>query len=198
MILGKSIQHKMILCLLSGAFIFNGSTVKSYASTIEATMKRKPLRIVIRPRAFDNKLKKSIADPETFRRFNEGKLDYNWANILNNKFFSGYEHSKILKKSGFSTNLEIGSILMRKLKATDDPDNLLHLTDYRDKQLYGDVTVAFIGPMQEIKQGCKIKTPEGCGFSRFGQFWLKANLTYMDNSRARSDEALVNLIKSLD
>lgn len=187
------IQKRIILYLCCGAMIFMGFTVNAIAVKSETSAKRQPLRVVIRPIERDKK-----QDSPNLHLFNENGLIFKEGDMLNDRFYSGYEDVESLKRFGYSINSEIGSKLRMKMRATDDPDDLLHLNDYKNKQLYSGATVAVLNPLLEIQQGCQSKMPKGCSFTRYGQYWLKTNLRTIDISRSRADDFLVNLIKTLD
>lgn len=190
--------ERLMVCLLGLVILFVGPVDKPLAEVSDSGVKRKPLRVVIRPRVRTPKPPPSNGDSETLRLFKQHDLNFRWRNILNDRFLSGYEDSDALKKYGYSVNKDIGAALRTRIRKTNDPDNLLHLKEYRDKQIYHDVASVVINPMKEIKQGCKSKDPSKCAYSYYGQFWLKYNLRQMDIDRDRSDNSLVNLIKSLD
>ncbi len=188
--------EKVMICLLGLGFV--SPVGKSFAEVSDDGVKRKPLRVIVRPRVRMPKPVGLDEDSETQRLFKQHNLNFNWKNMLNDRFLSGYEDSEDLKKYGYAVNKNIGARLRMKIQKTDDPDNLLHLKDYRDKRIYYDVALVVINPMQEIKQGCKSKDPSKCAYSYYGQFWLKYNLRQMDIDRDRADNSLVNLIKPLD
>jgi len=177
--------------------LLNNMTMQTYAET-KLKEENAPLRVVVRPRENVQKPEPSLINPEMLRRLNETGITFSWKNILNNGFYSGYQDEENLKKYGYSVNSEIGLILQNKMRGTDDADNMLHLNDYRNKQLYSGAPSVIINPMQEIQQGCLSKTSGKCGFEKYGQFWLKSNLRNIDNSKDRSDNSLANMVKSLD
>jgi hypothetical protein len=190
--------EKMTICLLGLVILFVSPVDKLFAAASDTGAKRKPLRVIVRPRVRRPKPPQTDEDSETQRLFKQHDLNFKWKNKLNDRFLSGYEDSETLKKYGYSVNKDIGAALRMKIRKTDDPDNLLHLKDYRDKQIYHGVASVVINPMKEIKQGCKSKDPSKCAYSYYGQFWLRYNMRQIDIDRDRADNSLVNLIKSLD
>jgi len=188
--------EKAMICLLG--LVFVSPVENSFAKVSDDGAMRKPLRVIIRPRVRTPKPPRSDEGSETRLLFEQYNLTFKWKNILNGRFLSGYEDSETLKQYGYSVNKDIGARLRLKIRKTDDPDNLLHLKDYRDKQIYHDVASVVINPMGEIKQGCKSQDPSKCAYSYYGQFWLKYNMRQIDIDRDRADNSLVNLIKSLD
>lgn len=184
--------------VFASAIIFCGPADEPDAAPSDTGLERKPLRVVIHPRARQKDPKTSLITFETLRQLNNKGLDSAGRKILDGRFFSGYEDAESLKKFGYSPTSEIGRTLQYKRQNTDDPDNILHLNEYKNKQLFSDATIMSLKPLQEIQQGCQSKLPDDCSFKRYGQFWLKASLRTIDISRARSDNALVDLVKSLD
>ncbi|PCJ32511.1 MAG: hypothetical protein COA93_09270 [Alphaproteobacteria bacterium] len=180
-----------------GGLIIGGSIYPSISFSASSSVSGEPLRIVIRPRKEKQEIKPLIS-PEVQRNIDNSLLKFNWRDIFKGQFLSGYEDTESFQDFGYSTNAMIGKTLRDKERRSDDSDNMLFLKEYRGRQLYSEAPLVIIQPMREIKQGCKDQISGTCGFKRHGQFWLKVGLRELDMSRDRSDNALVNLIKSLD
>lgn len=188
--MGRFARLGTILCL-AGVLFLSGALVPAYGVTHDPEVNRKPLKVLVRPLV----RKKSDLDP---RIDAETLLDFKWENILDNRYLSGHQDDEGLKLFGYSVNSEIGGILHQKRLLTNDPDDMMHLKDYRDRQIYSDIAAVILKPVSEITQGCKSKNPEECNFSGYGQHWLNYNLRAINASRARADNALVELIRSPD
>lgn len=198
----QNFLEKMLILLMFGGLIIGGSIYPSISFSASSSvsgepLRGEPLRIVIRPRKEKQEIKPLIS-PEVQRNIDNSLLKFNWRDIVKSKFLSGYEDTESLQDFGYSTNAMIGKTLRDKERRSDDPDNMLYLKEYRGRQLYSEAPLVIIQPMREIKQGCKDQISGTCGFKRHGQFWLKASLRELDMSRDRSDNSLVNLIRSLD
>ena len=189
--------EKMLILLMFGGLIIGGSIYPSISFSASSSVSGEPLRIVIRPRKEKQEIKPLIS-PEVQRNIDNSLLKFNWRDIFKGQFLSGYEDTESFQDFGYSTNAMIGKTLRDKERRSDDSDNMLFLKEYRGRQLYSEAPLVIIQPMREIKQGCKDQISGTCGFKRHGQFWLKVGLRELDMSRDRSDNALVNLIKSLD
>ena len=183
------------------AIIFNfmsyGYTANLFAKTSEAVL-HKPLRVIVRPRV--NKQEQKYLEVNQKKIFQSSELftKKQWQTILNHKFYSGLEDYENLKKFGYSVNSDIRQKLLDKRLLTNDPDNMLHLNEFSNKELYAYAPEISINPMLEIQRGCKQTLIVECGFKGYGQFWLKGNLRNIEIMKDRSDNALVNLIRSLD
>ena len=189
--------EKMLILLMFGGLIIGGSIYPSISFSASSSVSGEPLRIVIRPRKEKQEIKPLIS-PEVQRNIDNSLLKFNWRDIFKGQFLSGYEDTESFQDFGYSTNAMIGKTLRDKERRSDDSDNMLFLKEYRGRQLYSEAPLVIIQPMREIKQGCKDQISGTCGFKRHGQFWLKVGLRELDMSRDRSDNSLVNLIKSLD
>ncbi|MCF6216266.1 MAG: hypothetical protein L3J58_08830 [Emcibacter sp.] len=187
----------MLILLIFCGLIVGGAIYPALGFAAGASALAEPLRIVIRPRKEKQEIKPLIS-PEVQRNVDKSLREFNWKDIFKDQFLSGYEDTESLKKFGYSTNAMIGKTLGDKERRSDDPDNMLYLKEYRGRQLYSEAPLVIIQPMREIKQGCIDQTSGTCGFKRHGQFWLKFSLREIDASGDRSDNSLVNLIKSLD
>lgn len=187
----------MIICVsCMGGAGFGLSSV--FAESRDVIKARQPLKVIIRPRSRKQVKDTPLISSEIRDRINKNSLDFEWKDILDHRFLSGYQDDEELKQYGYVVNSDMGRILQEKRDKTNDPDNLMHQAEYRGRQLYGDASLAILDPMRDIRQGCKIKTPEACSYTGYGQFWLKFSLRAIDGERGRADQSLVNLLKSLE
>lgn len=188
---------KIFILLIFYGLVAGGSIYSPISFAAGLSVSGKPLRIVIRPRKEKQEIKPLIS-PEAQHNVDKSLREFKWRDIFKYQFLSGYEDTENLQDFGYVTNRMIGKILRDKSRRSDDPDNMLYLKEYRGRQLYSEAPLTILQPMQQIKQGCIDQTSGTCGFKRHGQFWLKFSLREIDASGDRSDNALVNLIKSLD
>ncbi len=189
-------QKGIIFWLLTG-IVFNGTALSSHGEASNSDEIRKPLRVVVRPRIPKQEMR-PLLNPEILRDINENGLKFKWENILNNHFLSGYEDDESLQKFGYTTNSRVGHVIRDKMRITDDPDNMLHLKEYGGRQIYAGASLVIINPMRDIQRGCKNNLAKKCGFRENAQYWLRHGLRYIDISRDRADNSLVNLIRSID
>lgn len=187
----------MLILLIFCGLIVGGVIYPALGFAAGPSALAEPLRIVIRPRKEKQEIKPLI-NPEVQRNVDNSLRKFNWKDIFKGPFLSGYEDIENLQEYGYATNGVIGKSLWDKKRRSDDPDNMLYLKEYSGRQLYSEAPLIIIRPMQEIKQGCKDQPSGACGFRRHGQFWLKFSLREIEVSGDRSDNALVNLIRSLD
>jgi len=191
----------MALCIIgfsSAASAAREATDAIRPAARDGAVKTKPLRVVIRPRQRKKTTKKSLIPPDLRRRIDKNTLDFKWRDILDHRFLSGDQDAVQLKQYGYAVNSDIGRILRQKRRLTDDPDNMLRRSEYSGRQLYREIAPMPLNPVRDIRQGCKMKNPRRCNFTGYGQYWLKVGQLTIDIERSRADDALVNLLKSLN
>lgn len=185
-----------LLSSLSILILLGGWGNEISAAEDKQEVKHKPLKVVVRPRRAREE--KPLIEPELQRQIENNSLDFQWQDILDHRYLSGYQDEEAFRKYGYSLNSEIGGTLQEKQRGTDDPDNMLHLTEYADRQIYSEASLVNIRPMALIRRGCQPEIGQRCSFSGQGQHWVKSNMTLISISRDRLDNDLPGLLRSLE